>query len=133
MAANDSSNDVIMQPSGIHGTGLFAKRTFKAGEIVLRWKLDVTIAAAELAALPSEEHKYVHPLDEKTCVILQPPERFVNHSCDNNTVAKDFADVAIRDIRIGEEITSDYSVDGASQRFVCSCGTDNCRRAIEPA
>jgi SET domain-containing protein len=133
MTANDSSNDVTVQPSGIHGTGLFAKRAFKTGEIVLQWKLDVTIAAAELAALPSEEHKYVHPLDEKTYVILQPPERFVNHSCDNNTVARNFADVAIRDIRIGEEITSNYSVDGASQSFACSCRAHNCRGTIDPA
>jgi SET domain-containing protein len=74
----------------------------------------------------------VHPLDEKTYVILQPPERFVNHSCDNNTVANDFADVAIKDILIGEEITSDYSLDGAAQRFSCSCGADNCRGTIGP-
>jgi len=132
MPTTDSSGDVEMRPSKIHGTGLFARRSFKAGEVVLQWKLEVSISAAELAALPSAERRYVHPLDEQSFVILQPPERFVNHSCDNNTVARHFADVAIRDIKVGEEISSDYSMDGAAQRFACSCGALNCRGVVEP-
>jgi SET domain-containing protein len=132
MSTTEINHDVEMRPSKIHGTGLFARRAFKAGEIVLRWKLDVRIQANELPSLPIAEHKYLHPLAEDTFVILQPPERFVNHSCINNTRARDFADVAIREIECGEEITSDYSSDGASRTFSCSCGAETCRGTINP-
>ena len=133
MSTTEINNDVEMRPSGINGTGLFARRGFKAGEVVLQWKLDVTVGLADLPNVPDQELKYVHPLDEHTFVILQPPERFVNHSCENNTIPGDFADIAVRDIQAGEEITSDYSIDGAAQRFACSCGAASCRGMIEPA
>ena len=125
-----NNRDVEVRGSAIHGTGLFAHRQFRAGEIVLRWKLDHRINASQLATLPVDERKYLHPLDEKTFVILPPPERFVNHSCDNNTAARDFCDVAVRDIRVGEEITSDYAADGAGRSFLCACGAHNCRKFV---
>ena len=61
--------------------------------------------------------------------ILQPPERFVNHSCNNNTIVRNLCDVAVRDIQVGEEITSDYSSsDSGNQSFLCACGAPNCRK-----
>jgi SET domain-containing protein len=126
-----NSDDVEVRKSGIQGTGLFARRAFKAGEVVLQWKLEKKIDATELPALDFEERKYLHPLDEQTYAILQPPERFVNHSCDNNTVVKDLCDLAVRDIQVGEEITSDYSSsDSGDQSFQCSCGAPNCRKSF---
>lgn len=124
------SNDVEVRASNINGDGLFALRRFKAGEVVLRWKLDKKINKAQIAAVSPNEQKYLHPLDNETFVVIQPPERFVNHSCNSNTVARHFCDVAIRDIVAGEEITSDYSIDGGGQSFPCSCGATNCKKVI---
>ena len=110
--------------------GLYACRRFAPGEVVLRWDLSHTIANDELAVLSEMERRYTHPLDQHRMLVVQPPERFVNHSCNNNTVVRDFCDVAVRHIEAGEEITSDYSLDGSEYEFTCSCGELNCRGKV---
>ena|SRR5258708_36541219 len=124
------SDEVEVRNSGIHGSGLFARREFRKGEVVLRWKLDQRID--DVAAVAPAERKFLHPLPDQTFVLLQAPERFVNHSCDNNTVVEELCDIATRDIQPGEEITSNYSADGAGQIFNCDCGAANCRKIIKP-
>ena len=122
--------DVEIRRSGIDGLGAFALRPFKAGEVVLRWDVSRRVPRARAAELPDSEKNYLHPYDEETLVVVQPPERYVNHSCDNNTEVRNFCDVAVRDIRAGEEITSNYEADGAGQRFECRCGSAKCRGSI---
>src|ERR1044071_4783878 len=111
--------DVEIRESLIQGTGLYAKRAFNRGEIVLSWNLSHTIPNEQVAALPEEERRYTHPLDEHRTLIVQSPERFVNHSCDGNTEVRDLCDVAVRRIEVGEEITSDYGTVGAVVSFEC--------------
>jgi SET domain-containing protein len=124
------NDDIEIRPSSIHGQGLFALRRFEAGEIVLRWNLTHTIPTDQVLSLAAEERPYTHPLNQLTTIIIQRPERFVNHSCDNNTVVREFCDVAIRPIEPGEEITSDYSSDGSEATLACTCGAQNCRGVI---
>lgn len=129
---NDDSRirDVDVRTSSIHGSGLYALRSFEPDEIVLRWDLSHIIPSEELQTLSEKERRYTHPLDENRILIIQPPERFVNHSCNNNTVVRDFCDVAVRPIMPGDEITSDYSADGSGSAFTCSCGEENCRGTV---
>lgn len=122
--------DVSIEPSPIHSRGVFAARAFKRGDIVLRWDVSRRIAAADIDSLAAAERPYVHPYDASSFVLVQIPERFVNHSCDHNTEVVAFADVAIRDIAAGEEITSNYETDGAGLSFECSCGAPSCRKNI---
>ena len=122
--------NVEIRQSKIQGQGLYARRIFEPGEVVLRWDCSHTLTSDQLAQLTEEERRYTHPLDNERTMIVQPPERFVNHSCDNNTGVRGFCDVAIRRIEIGEEITSDYGSDGASVSFECLCGSDVCRKVI---
>jgi len=124
------SKFVEIKPSAIHGNGLFACRQFESGEVVLRWDVSRLIANESLSSLSPDERKYTHPFDETRTLLVQSPERFVNHSCDNNTVVKDFCDVAIKTIRLGEEITSNYGEDGSRSQFSCSCRAKNCRQDI---
>ena len=133
MASNQDipvERDVEARKSSIHGLGLYALRNFRAGEIVLRWNLSCFISKEEFAALSEQERKYTHPFDADRILIVQPPERYVNHSCDNNTEVRDFCDVAVRNIAAGEEITSDYSSDESGSKFNCSCGAENCRGTV---
>ena len=130
MSDNRSIDDVEVRASGIQGRGLYALREFNAGEIVLRWDLSHTIPNEQVASLTEAERRYTHPLEDQRTLIVQPPERFVNHSCRNNTEVRDFSDVALRRIEVGEEITSDYGSDGSGVRFDCLCGSDNCRGRI---
>ena len=124
-------NDLEIRESTIAGRGLYALRNFEAGEKVLRWDLSHSIAIEEWSSLSEEERRYTHPLNAQRILIVQPPERFVNHSCDPNTRVINFSDVAIRRIAIGEEITSDYGSEGAAVNFKCSCGSRTCRGVIK--
>lgn len=125
-----TSDDVEVRPSGIHGHGLYAIRDFRSGEVVLRWDVSHKISNDTLKLLSEDERRYVHPFSDDESIIVQPPERFVNHSCDNNTVVVNFSDVAIRSITKDAEITSDYGSDGSGSSFKCSCGSANCRGTV---
>lgn len=125
-----NSDRVEVRQSGIHGRGLYALREFATGEVVLRWDTSQLISREEQSQLPEEERKYTHPFDDTRMMIVQAPERFVNHSCDNNTVVRDFCDVAVKPIAVGNEITSDYGSDGSGVSFHCLCGSQNCRGIV---
>ncbi len=125
-----NSDRVEIRQSGIHGLGLFALREFATGDVVLRWDTSQVISREDLSRLPEPERKYTHPFSDTRMLIVQSPERFVNHSCDNNTVVRDFCDVAVKPIAVGDEITSDYGSDGSGVSFNCLCGSEYCRRII---
>ena len=124
------ADSIEIRDSQIQGRGVYAARAFNAGEIVLSWDLSHTIPSDQLTTLPEDERRYTHPLDEHRTLIVQAPERFVNHSCAPNTEVREFCDVAIRRIEVGEEITSDYGDEGAAVSFECKCGSDKCRKQI---
>lgn len=122
--------DVEVKGSAVHGSGVYALRRFHKGDVVLRWDTSQRVAREEGASYAEANGVYLHPYDQESCIVVQSPERYVNHSCDNNTEVVDFSDVAIRDIAAGEEITSNYETDGAGLTFQCRCGSLHCRAAI---
>ena len=117
-------DNLIVKDSGIEGVGIFAKRLFKKGEVVLEWH--PTKAVSNLADVAESEKHYVTKLADGTQVILGIPERYMNHSCEPNTSAVNNADVASRDIQAGEEITANYFEEGAPADFDCHCGSEHC-------
>lgn len=131
MKSGEQDLGIEVKSSLIHGLGVFAAKPYQPGEVVLRWDISHIIAKEQFARLDDKERRYTHTFDENQIVLVQPPERFVNHSCDNNTVVRTFCDVAVRYIAFGEEITSDYSSNESGSPFVCSCGAGNCRGKVE--
>lgn len=124
-------NEVVVKTSKIHGLGVFAARDFKVGERVVTWDCAHTFTKQQLKDLPQRERPYVSSLNEKTFILQQPPARYVNHSCEPNTRAMAGADVALRDIEKGEEITTDYGADAASYPISqCTCGSKKCRGRV---
>jgi uncharacterized protein len=121
------TGDIEIAPSSISGRGLFARRAFRTGEIVLRWDVSRKIRRDDVDSLPPEERHFLNPFDDTFFVLLGEPERYMNHSCANNTRVEQFTDLAVRDILPGEEITSDYRSGGAVIDFVCRCGAPDCR------
>ena len=119
-------HDIEIRESGISGRGVFARRRFRTGETVFRWDLSRKIRRDEIDSLSAEERHFLNPFDEDYFVLVAEPERYVNHSCANNTRVEHFTDVAIRDILPGEEITSDYRSGSATIDFVCRCVALNC-------
>lgn len=123
--------DVIVKDSKIQGKGVFANKDFKKGDIVMRWNTSNTISKEEYDKLSDEEKRHITLLDNKY-TIMQEPEKFVNHSCDSNTTAKNFCDIATKNIAKGEEITADYSdTITEGEEMICHCNSKNCKKIIK--
>lgn len=124
------SNNVIVKNSHIEGKGVFALRDFKEGEIVLNWDTSHNLPKEIVDKMSNEEKKYISFLNGKY-VIMQEPEKYVNHSCEPNTTAKNFCDVVLRDIKKGEEITGDYTEELPPGTYMkCNCGSKKCKKII---
>ncbi len=104
-------NDVIIGKGKMFGKGVFANRNFKKGEIVIIYTLKA-LTDEEYEKLPKMEKNFVHKHWE-TYYLYSSPERFVNHSSNPNTLPnlKHRCDVAIKEIKKGEEITTDATKD----------------------
>jgi uncharacterized protein len=124
-------NDII-------GWGVFATRFIPKGTIV--WALDALdqrFTAAQVAALPAyarhqiEIYSYVDSRNDH--ILCWDHARFFNHSCEANclSVGYDF-ELAIRDIRPGDELTDDYGTLNPAEPFPCRCGSAICRQSVLP-
>ena len=118
---------VVVRDSPIHGRGVFAARRIEPGEVIIDGCREV-LSDEAANALPLEEKAFLSVMDGQT-ILMQPPARFVNHSCNPNARGTDRHDVAIRVIEAGEEITVDYVVEQVpGLRLECNCNAPNCRR-----
>lgn len=122
--AEQQNSRIEVRNSAISGKGLFATAVIKKGEAVLSWH-PKELSREEADALPVSEKHYLYP-DGDIMLYMQPPERYVNHSCEPNTHVVGKSDVASRDIQPEEEITSDY-MNLETENFICHCGSKNCR------
>jgi SET domain-containing protein len=124
------NKDIVIKKSKIIGKGVFAARDFKKGEMVLKLE-PKEITKKEAEKVSSREAHYLWHFGKKY-FLMQPPGRYVNHSCDANTTVRKNCDVAKRDIKKGEEITSNYARARATKRtaFVCKCGSKNCKGMV---
>ncbi len=123
--------NVIVKKSEIEGKGVFAIREFKKGEVVLNWDDSPILTSEHAEKVPEEDKKYIYYDGDKR-VLVKPPARFVNHSCDPNTFIRNFCGIAKRNIRKGEEITENYSKENNPDfRLECNCGSKNCKGIIK--
>jgi uncharacterized protein len=87
-------NNVIVKPSTIEGFGVFAKREFKKGEVVLVWH-PTTLTKEELSNIPEDQKRYINTLEDGTSVLMNIPERYINSSDKPNTHTVGTTDVAV--------------------------------------
>lgn len=123
-------NNVIVKSSSIQGNGVYSLKNFSAGELVL--EIDDAHLVTDETSLSSEEYESHCDYFDNKVVLMQSPEIYINHSCDPNTYIKTIDGVrkvlSMRDIKIGDEITYDYSINGDNDgTFDCDCGSKNCR------
>jgi uncharacterized protein len=131
------SPKTAVEPSPIHGRGLFAVEPIAKGEIVVI-KGGYVFDGRELAGVSAElgpaeiqiaDGFFIGPrrADERDGGMI-----FSNHSCDPNIgVAGQIVFVALRDIAAGEELTHDWATtDDDTYELECRCGTPACRRVI---
>jgi SET domain-containing protein len=120
-----------VRESKIQGKGVYATQNINEGEVVL--EIDDSHVVRNPSKLTAYQNEYeCDYLADGKIVLMQVPEKFINHSCNPTTYVKTINGtrkvLAIRDIKKGEEITYDYSINGYNEgSFNCYCGSENCR------
>lgn len=124
--------DVCVKESKIHGKGVFATKDFKRDESIL--DVDDSHVVTDTSKLTKENYDFdLDFLANGKIIWMQPPEKYINHSCSPNVYFKKFGSVrkvyAMRDIPKGKELVCDYSMNGwGDATFKCNCGSENCRK-----
>jgi SET domain-containing protein len=112
----------FLAQSPIDGFGLFARQHIHAGTVVWNFdpRVDLLVETTHVEKLSPAFKEYFEKysyLDSRVrkYVICGDDSRFVNHSYTPNlvgiyTVGREYGiDIAVREIKRGEELTSDYS------------------------
>ena len=136
----------IIKNSKLHGKGLFAKESIKAGTNVIEYVGEKITKAqsdkiAKIQLKKAEKNKdegqvYIFTLNDKYDIngnVSYNKARLMNHSCDPNCDT-DIIDNKIwirsfRDIRKGQELTYDYGFAFDKDDFrdhVCRCRSNKC-------
>jgi hypothetical protein len=125
---------VAVRESPIEGLGVFATRGFARGELVLTID-DSRIVDRAHPLVPPEDPRHCDYLARGWIVLMQYPERHINHSCDPNVYVRTVRGrrrvIVLREIAPGEEIVYDYCINGYGDTvWTCRCGAARCRRRI---
>lgn len=118
------------------GKGVFAKKNIKKGEMIIEF----TGSFSPIDQVPHiEREKKDYYIQVKKNIFLGPSgyiDDYFNHSCSPNaglliTTDKIYL-TAIKNIKINEQITLDYSttMNGDPLVINCLCGSKNCRGKI---
>ncbi|MDH3633089.1 MAG: SET domain-containing protein [Gammaproteobacteria bacterium] len=101
----------------------------KAGNIITRAELNQATAAAGDMALQIDDDFYLAP---RTADEVEDMSVFINHSCEPNVGFRgQVVYVAMRDIKAGEELFHDYSMERSDDyRLDCHCGSALCRGKV---
>ena len=124
----------MVRASRIDGQGVFAETSFLEGQTIL--EIDDSRVVDERNPLgPGDDSRHCDYLARGTVVLMQPPERYINHCCQPSTYVKTVDGkrlvIALRNIAAGEEITYDYCINsGGDTVWNCHCGAERCRHTI---
>ena len=145
------SKKVVVRKAGKKGKGVFALKDFKQGEVILRndvtkkkryslKEMDKLIKEGKMSEEDTEHCDYI---GYGKYVIDFSPLSYVNHSCDPKAYVE-FKRlgkqklIAIKQIKKGEELTYDYSIqavdciDGKNPRKMrCHCKSKECRKIVQ--
>jgi uncharacterized protein len=105
--------DTYLDKSKIQGVGVFAKENIKKGQLIkeVRPDFEIEFNKDNLPKMPLalakliDTHAYERELGSKILVMGIDNEKYLNHS--NNPNVNDNG-IALKDIKIGDEITVDY-------------------------
>jgi hypothetical protein len=130
-----SPGAVEVRSSSIEGLGLFALRSYRPGQLIRTINV-VREVTVQTPLRPDRGERKDHcDYPDGKVVLIGFPDRHLNHRCDPSAwVRYDGAGchiVARRDIRTGEEITCDYSINlTGGDVWPCHCGAARCRGQV---
>ena len=126
--------------SGVHGRGVYAERLISKGTRIIEYTGE-RIPWTGTSDDEDNPHTFIFGLENG--MVINPEvggneSRWINHSCDPNCEAIEEDDrifiYALRDIKPGEELFYDYSLEidepitkESKKEFECLCGTPLCR------
>ncbi len=123
---------VTLRESPIQGKGVYAITNINEGDVIL--DIDDSHVVTDPSTLTDKQNEFdCDYLADGTVVLMQEPEKYINHSCDPSAYVKTVQGIrkvlAMHDIKSGEEVTYDYTINGDNEgTFECKCGSNNCRR-----
>lgn len=139
---------IILQDCG-YGYGLFASKSFKAGDILYKEHYKIIEDEERTFLLKTDQGAFILSTTTHSVVMgkgkraLYTFDSFINHSCDPNTYSMatpemtesfEYYQIATKDIETGEQLTCDYNLfdyDCTDKNIVdCHCGSKNCRKSI---
>ncbi len=113
------------------GFGAFASIAIRKGEVIHQFT-GSPISYEEAVNLGKDE-SYCLQTGPCEYIMLNMPEKFINHSCDPNCgLNADRELIALRDIRKDEQLFFDYSTTMLERHWemACDCKSRNCRHII---
>ncbi len=121
------------------GYGVFATSDISEGTIVyVKDSLELTISPTDYLMHNAEMQEVIEKysyIDEKgNRIISWDFAKYVNHCCNCNTISTGYGfEIAIRDIRKGEQITDEYGIFNLESPMNLVCAGLNCRKVIQPS
>lgn len=122
------------------GVGIVATNMIPKGTITwCRDELDFILRPRATKALPKKLQNhfliYAHRNDSGDYLLNWDNGRYQNHSCEPTSclLPNLECEIALRDIDIGEQISSDYATYNLDNGFTCECGMESCRSKILPS
>jgi SET domain-containing protein len=140
---------IVIQSSPIHGKGVFVVKPIKKGEAIIEYKgerISWKLAEKRHPHDPKDpNHTFYFSLDDGRCIDAKyggNAARWINHSCKPSCETRE--DIfkgephvfiyAKRNLKLGEELFYDYSLDvegrltkQMKKDYACCCGAKNCR------
>lgn len=130
------SSAVLRWVSNEKGHGIFAKEFIPKGTITfvndaLDIYLDPNDPKFQKEPYLSLLDRYAYNAPDGRLVLCWDFGKYMNHCCWPNTLSTGYGfDIAIKDIAIGEEITTDYGTISTGHEMVFQCEKANCRKGI---
>ncbi len=118
------------------GFGVFATRPIPAGTVVyVKDALDIEFAPGDpMIHHPAYAHtveKYTYIEPDGMRVLSWDHAKYVNHCCEPSTLTTGYGfEIALRDLKPGEELTDDYAIFNSAMPMACMCGAPGCRGMV---
>lgn len=108
---------------------MFAAKDFTKSEKVYSFEKGKIVNASDIRNVSQKNKRYLDKIGDNEFEIVEPPARYVNHSCNPNVIEKERTAYALKNIKRGEEITIDYDkIAYLEKPLKCHCGSENCRK-----
>ena len=128
--------NLSIRRSRIHRYGVYAREAIPANRKVIEYTGE-RITATEARHWDVGRYTYLFELDDEWTIdgaVGGSGAEIINHSCDPNLISRVMKGhilyMSLRTIRLGEELTIDYSFSELTEPTRCCCGASICLGTI---